>query len=140
MQSSRNPSMLGELDDLDTLSRGTRAYFQQRQRNRLYNLMMAKFRAAEENDGLTKAKLARRMGTSPSVISRMFRSPGNLRLDTMSDVLLAISGEELDATSSSPSKRAARNYNANLDIEHGPAPPSRPDARDLNERLARAVA
>jgi hypothetical protein len=124
------------LNDLDNLSRGTRAYFQQRQKNRLYNLVMSKFKAAQETDGLTRAKLARRMGRRPEVVTRWLRSPGNWRLDTLSDFLLAICGEEIDDSSSSPLARPARNYSANSSINPnnrvsaapGPTP-------DLNEHL-----
>lgn len=91
-------------------SPGTRAYFQARLRARLYDLVMTKFRREVTERGLTKAVLGRRIGKRPEVVTRLLGGPGNWTLDTLSDLLLGISGEELDATASSPSARASRNY------------------------------
>jgi hypothetical protein len=103
-------TLKSEMDNLDTLSRGTRAYFQARTKNRLFDLIVTKFKERQQAENLTKAQLARRMGTRPEVVGRMLASPSNLRIDTISDLLLAIAGEELDATSSSPVTRPKRNF------------------------------
>jgi transcriptional regulator with XRE-family HTH domain len=47
----------------------------------------------EKSKGLTKATLARRLGKAPEQITRWLASPGNLRLDTVSDILLAMRHE-----------------------------------------------
>jgi hypothetical protein len=78
-----------------------RAYFQQRLRNRVFNFLLAKFVDAQES-GLTKAILARRIGKTPDLINRWLGVPANLTLDTISDLLLGIAGEELELESSSP--------------------------------------
>lgn len=91
-------------------SPGTLAYYRARFRNRLYNLVLSKFREAEAEEGLTRAELARRTGKRPEVLTRILGAPGNWRLDTVSDLLMGIAGEELDATASSPLARARRNY------------------------------
>lgn len=100
--SSTNDTIRRETADRDQLSRGTRAYFQARTQNRLYDLVMNKFREKKESEGLTQAQVARRMGKRPEVVNRLFASPGNWGADTLSDLLLAIAGEEIDATSTSP--------------------------------------
>jgi plasmid maintenance system antidote protein VapI len=99
-----------ELQNPESLSPATRAYFRQRQRNRLHNLVLNKFIEASKKDGLTRAKLARRMGRAPAVVTRLLQSPGNWRLDTLSDMLLAIAGEEIEAVSISPLSRPKRSH------------------------------
>ena len=91
-------------------SSGTLAYYRARFRNRLYHLVLSKFREAEAGEGLTRAELARRTGKRPEVLTRILGAPGNWRLDTVSDLLMGIAGEELDATASSPLAGATRNY------------------------------
>ena len=81
----------------------TLAYFRQRQRNRLFDLVHAEFRKS----GLTQAELARRMGRRPEVVSRMLGAPGNWRLDTVSDLLFAISGAEAAFTTRYPMAESA---------------------------------
>ena len=51
----------------------TRAYFQQRLRNRIFNFLLEKFAEAQK-DGLTKAILARRIGRTPDIISLAWHS------------------------------------------------------------------
>ncbi len=107
---SMSPIIRNELQDRDKLSPTTRAYFRQRQRNRLHDLVLRKFREASKEDGLTRANLARRMGRAPAVVTRLLQSPGNWRLDTLSDMLLAIAGEEIEVASVSPLSRPKRSY------------------------------
>jgi hypothetical protein len=87
----------------------TRAYFQQRLRNRIFKFVLDKFTAAHQK-GLTQALLARRIGRSPEVINRWLGMPSNLTVDSVSDLLLGISGEEIHPTSVSPLQQAASNY------------------------------
>jgi hypothetical protein len=87
----------------------TRAYFQQRLRNRIFNFLLEKFVAAQR-DGLTKAALARRIGKSPEVINRWLGIPSNLTIDSVSDLLLGITAEELEPGASSPLKAIQHNY------------------------------
>jgi hypothetical protein len=58
---------------------------------------------------LTQAELARRIGKRPEVVNRMLGSPGNWRIDTISDLLVGIAAEELDPKSVSLLNRAPRN-------------------------------
>lgn len=83
-----------------TIPASTRAYFQQRLRNRVLAFLLKKFQSAQKS-GLTKAELARRIGKTPDVINRWLGAPSNLTIDTISDMLLGISGEEMIVHASS---------------------------------------
>jgi hypothetical protein len=87
-----------------------RAYFQERLRNRLFDFVLGKFVEQQQEKGLTKAALARRIGKTPPEISRSLGAPGNWTLDTLSDLLLGIAAEELEPASSSLLGRASRNF------------------------------
>jgi hypothetical protein len=89
-----------------------RAYFHARLRNRIYSFVLKKFTEKEKSEGLTKAELARRIGRKPEIITRLLGAPGNWTLETISDLLLGIAGEELDMTSSSLLNRIPRNMDA----------------------------
>jgi hypothetical protein len=72
----------------DLIPVGTFGYFRARNRWQAYDLVLTEFK----NSGLTKADLARRLGKRPEVVSRLLGAPGNWGLDTVSDLLFAISG------------------------------------------------
>jgi transcriptional regulator with XRE-family HTH domain len=55
-----------------------------------FSLLQREFKKS----GITQADLALRMGKGADRISRILGSPGNLTLDTMSEVLFALSGGE----------------------------------------------
>lgn len=84
---------------------GELAYYRARLKNRLHQLVLREF----ENSGITRAELARRIRKKPEQITRWLNSPGNLRLDTVSDLLLGISFSEISAESISL-KRPPRNF------------------------------
>lgn len=86
-----------------------RVYFQTRLRNRLFDFILGKF-LDEQKKGLTKAILARRIGKTPDVINRWLGAPSNLTVDTMSDLLLGISAEELELSSFDPNELLTPNY------------------------------
>jgi len=92
-------------------SAGTRAYFQARTRNKLYDFVLRRF-LAEKRNGLTKAVLARRIGRKPEAITRLLGAPGNWTIDTVCDLLLGISGEELLPDARSPLDGPIRNITA----------------------------
>src|SRR5690242_398273 len=77
-----------------TIPEAKRIYFRTRLRSRLFNFILERF-VREQKRGLTKATLARRIGKSPEVVNRWLGAPTNLTLDTVSDLLLGISAEEL---------------------------------------------
>jgi hypothetical protein len=86
-----------------------RAYFQHRLRLRVFNFILSKFIEAQK-DGLTKAYLARKIDKTPDLINRWLSTSSNLTLDTISDLLLGISGEELLPTATSPLEQTRHNY------------------------------
>lgn len=110
MTTSQKTSFLSEIETGVPIPAGKRAYFGARTRNQLYNLVLRKFQEQEADSGLTRADLARRIGRRPEVITRLLSTPGNWTLDTASDLLLGIAGEELKFSSSPVLGRAPRNY------------------------------
>jgi hypothetical protein len=88
---------------------GKRAYFQQRLRIRVFNFLLEKFAKAQKK-GLNKNILAKRIGRPPEVVNRWLGAPSNLTLDSISDLLLGISAEELELEASSPVNQVESNY------------------------------
>jgi transcriptional regulator with XRE-family HTH domain len=79
---------LSEPVGADKISVGTLGYIRARHRQRAYDLVIREFKKS----GMTQADLARRLGKSPEVISRLLARPSNWEADTFSDLLFAISG------------------------------------------------
>jgi transcriptional regulator with XRE-family HTH domain len=82
-------------DESQPLTPGHIGYFQGRLRTRLYSKLMKLFLTKQENTGFTRADLARRLGKRPEQVTRWLAGPGNLKIDTLSDLLLAM-GHELE--------------------------------------------
>jgi hypothetical protein len=101
-------SFLSEVENGEPIPVGKLSYLRERTRNLLYDFIVRKFIEAERH-GLTQAELARRIGKRPEVVNRMLGSPGNWRIDTISDLLVGIAAEELDPKSVSLLNRAPRN-------------------------------
>ncbi|HXQ40215.1 MAG TPA: hypothetical protein VN821_03040, partial [Candidatus Udaeobacter sp.] len=99
-------SLLSKPSGDDQIPLGTLAYFRERHRNRVYELVLNEFMAS----GLSQADLARRLGKRPDIVCRWLGSPGNWTLDTESDLLFAISGGEPEYAISYPLDNAPRNY------------------------------
>lgn len=105
MDTSQKTSSLYKPSADDPIPLGTLGYFRARNRWRVYEVVLNEFR----NSGITKAGLARRLGKRPEVISRLLGAPGNWGLDTVSDLLFAISGAEPVYKRAYPLEMAARN-------------------------------
>jgi hypothetical protein len=103
--SQRTSSLFKPKGD-ERISVGTLGYFQARNRNRLYETIIREF----QNSGISQATLARRLGKRPDVVCRWLGSPGNWTLDTVSDLLFAISGGEPEYSIAYPLDRPSRNY------------------------------
>lgn len=102
MFTSRSQAIFDALNGEDApIDAGDRAYFQSRLRNRIFDLILKKFVEQQKASGLTKAILARRIERAPAVITRYLSAPSNLTIETISDLILGICGEELDPISSS---------------------------------------
>jgi hypothetical protein len=106
MSTSPNTPFESEIRGQAPLSIGMLAYFRERQRNRIHELVLREFLKS----GLTKTQLAHRMGRSPARITKWLAAPGNWELDTVSDFLLAIGGAELEPSLGYPFEQAKRNY------------------------------
>lgn len=112
--------------DSAVLSAGTRAYFQERLRGRLYDLVIDQVEKYSARGG-TRAGLAKRVGKRPEQITRWLSGPGNLTLDTLSDLLLGLAGAELVVALEHPAqqeRRARRLPQELLDIRSGLERPS----------------
>jgi hypothetical protein len=74
---------------------GQRAYFQERLKARVYELIVNSFlNQCEANSSLTQASIARRLEKRPEQINRWLSGPSNLTLETVSDLVLGICGGE----------------------------------------------
>lgn len=105
---SQTSTTASEIFSDEPLSKGTLAYLEARAKNAFYDYVMVKFKEAEQK-GLTKAKLARRLGKRPDQISHVLGAPGNWTLSTISELLVGISKEELLPHSASFLNRTPRN-------------------------------
>lgn len=74
------------------IPRSTLTYLQSRNRHRLYDLVIDTF----AKSGLTQATLARRLGKGTDRVCRILGAPGNWELDTLSDLVFAIGGGEVE--------------------------------------------
>lgn len=112
MTTSDQISFLYEIQERKPISDGKLAFFQTRLKWNLYDFVLSKFVEMEEKEGLTKAELARRIGCEPAQITRWLGAPGNWTLDTISDLLIGICGEELQPKSVSVFDGPKRNNKA----------------------------
>jgi len=92
--STPQTQFLSEILDLNrSIPLGKLAYFRERFRNALYQMVLKEFLAERDAGRLTKADMARRIGRKPEQISRWLGAPGNWTLDTVSDLMLAMGRE-----------------------------------------------
>ena len=110
MTISQKRPFLSEVLSGDKIPLGTLSYFRERFRDRLYDIVMEEFFKQEEETGLKRAEIARRIGRRPEQITRWFGAPGNWTLETVSDLLLAIAKSEPDVHLRPLQGRPARNY------------------------------
>jgi hypothetical protein len=87
MTTSRT-SALSKPAGSDKISVGTLGYVRARNRQRAYDLVVRELKKS----GITQSELARRLGKGQDAVSRLLSRPGNWELDTLSDLLFAISG------------------------------------------------
>lgn len=93
----------------EQLSAGQLGYFRARLRNAIHEAVLGKFIHEYESNGLTKARLAKRLGKRPEQITRWLAAPGNWTLETVSDLLLAMNSE-LRVEAAPWAEQSARNY------------------------------
>ena len=122
MTTFRETPIKTEIAGDDPLSEYALGYLNGRVRNSVYNFVLQRFHKAVEREGLTKTKLAKRLGLAPARVTRLLRSPGNWTLDTVSELLVGICREELIPLSEPYLGRHKRNF----------------QSEDLRESLVRA--
>jgi hypothetical protein len=106
MNTSQPTSFLSNPSGEDAVPDTALAYFRARHRGRVYEAVIQEFLRS----GITQATLARRMGKRPEQINRLLGAPGNWTLDTVSDLLFAISGAEPEYGVRYPLNEPLRNY------------------------------
>lgn len=87
------------------IPKGTFSYFHSRNGHRIYDLVIDAFLKS----GLTQAALARRMGKGTDQICRLLGAPGNWELNTVSDLIFAITGGEVEYSIGYPLDQPPRN-------------------------------
>ena len=92
MNTQATLSLRDILDD-QPLSIGNKVYFRERFKAHLHSIIADLFMEKEADGRLTRADLARKVGKRPEQITRILNTSGNLRLETISDILLALGYE-----------------------------------------------
>ena len=110
MTTFRKTPVKSEISGDNPLSDYALGYLNERVRNSFYDYVLRRFHEAAEREGLTKAKLARRLRIAPARVTRLLGAPGNWTLDTVSELLIGICREELRPQSESYLERAPRNF------------------------------
>ena len=105
MTTSLKTLSLSKPQNDDRIPRSSLAYFQSRNRHRIYETVVAAFLES----GLTQAELARRLGKGTDQVCRWLGAPGNWGLDTVSDLAFAINGGEIEYSFGFPLDQAPRN-------------------------------
>lgn len=109
MITSASLSQALDLSSKETLPAKILGYFRARQRNRVHEVILNSFIKAQKDHDITRADVARRMGKRPELITRWLGGPGNITLDTISDLMLAV-GKEIEFKVSDIRPATGRNF------------------------------
>jgi transcriptional regulator with XRE-family HTH domain len=132
--------VLNELEaghDGPEIPESKRLYFQRRLRDRFFDFLRERFEREEAN-GLTQAKLARRIGKSPEVINRWLNASSNLTLDSISDLMIGVAAEEPEFDGKSLLNRPDSNY-IHLDESEGIASAQLPEIEQEDGDMVSAL-
>src|SRR3990172_3044278 len=87
MSISQTTNWLNRPDHPERTSLDVEAYMRSRNQSLAHQMILAEFRKS----GISQAELAKRTGNGPDIISRLNGRPGNWTLNTLSDLLFAMS-------------------------------------------------
>lgn len=76
-----------------------------RNKNKAHSLLLEIF----QESGMTKAEIAKMLGKKPEQVTRWLAGPGNLTLETLSDLIFAIRGEAFTLSLKDDLSRAKSN-------------------------------
>jgi hypothetical protein len=116
MNTSLTTFVLSEPTGRELIPPGVLQYFQTRNRMRAFTVVQQEF----DKSGISKAELADRLERGADRISHLLGAPGNWTLDTISDLLFAIAGAELEYRVTYPLRRPPRNMTAPEWLYPGP--------------------
>lgn len=105
MSAYRSAFVLSKPEGNRPIPRSAFSYLRARNRLRAFNLLQNEFRLS----GISQATLSGRMKKDPGQLSRLLNAPGNITLDTLSDLLFAISGAVPNYSAEHPLDKPARN-------------------------------
>ena len=104
----------------DPIPETTLEYFRSRNKMRAFSCVHDEF----ERSGITQAIIAARLSKGQDRVSRLLGAPGNWTLNTLSELMLAISGAEPEYGVSRPFETAPRNQRKPEWLESARKPPS----------------
>jgi hypothetical protein len=136
MATSLTPTF-SEIRNGEVPSPAARAYFAQRLRNRVHQLLLDTFVEREKECGgdLTRADIARYSGKKPEQVTRWFGEPSNWTLETLSALFLSL-GVELNvgvsdvASALNRAPAGAENPLRSVPAQESDHPIPRPQPRD----------
>ncbi len=102
---SRTTSDLSKPSGQEPIPATTEAYIRTRNRMHAFTLVQKEF----QKSGISQADLAARMRKGTDRVCRLLGAPGNWTLDTVADLLFAISGAEVNYGLSYPFNKPKRN-------------------------------
>lgn len=95
-------------------------YYRHRLKLRIFQKIAAYFYTLAKEKGLTQKQLADMTGKDPSVVNKLMSGPGNWRLDTISDILLAMDAELSDEIIPLSSYQQTAIEKDEIELEIGP--------------------
>lgn len=122
MPTSLTPSLAETSGVTKQVPPGTLAYFRQRLRNRLHQIVLREFVKREKARTLNRSDLAFRIDRKKEQLTRWLGAPGNWTLDTVSDLLIGMGLELVVDTADTASLRRPKVMQPLLDLST-PAPP-----------------